>query len=115
MEKIIILGMGGHAESLADVLERQQKYEIAGYVVNDAVCAKEGSRYPVIGSDNDLERIFHSGIRNAAVGIGYMGKSEVREKLWNTLKVFRWSAILPRFFLPARESARAVLSAREPL
>lgn len=40
MEKIIILGMGGHAESLADVLERQQKYEIAGYVVNDAVCAK---------------------------------------------------------------------------
>lgn len=91
MEKIIILGMGGHAESLADVLERQQKYEIAGYVVNDAVCAKEGSRYPVIGSDNDLERIFHSGIRNAAVGIGYMGKSEVREKLWNTLKEIGFS------------------------
>ena len=40
MEKIIILGMGGHAESLADVLERQQEYEIAGYVVNDAVCKR---------------------------------------------------------------------------
>lgn len=86
MEKIIILGMGGHAESLVDALERQQVYEIAGYVVNDAVSAKEGCRYPILGSDNDLEQIYQSGITNAAVGVGYLGKSDVREKLWSKLK-----------------------------
>ncbi len=86
MEKIIILGMGGHAESLVDVLERQQEYEIAGYVVNDEAAAKEGSQYPVLGSDDDLERIFRNGITNAAVGIGYMGKSDVRERIWVKLK-----------------------------
>lgn len=104
MEKIIILGMGGHAESLADVLKRQQEYEIAGYVVNDAVCAKEKSPYPVVGGDKDLERLFQSGIRNAAVGIGYMGKSDVREKLFRTLKQIG-------FRLPVVCDPSAVLSA----
>lgn len=85
MEKIIILGMGGHAESLVDVLERQQAYEIAGYVVNDRESVKEGG-YPVLGNDGDLGRIFQSGITNAAVGVGYLGKSNVREKLWMALK-----------------------------
>lgn len=86
MEKIVILGMGGHAESLVDVLERQRAYEIAGYVVNDAASAKEGCRYPILGSDNDLEQIYQSGIIHAAVGVGYLGKSDVRERLWNRLK-----------------------------
>lgn len=86
MEKIVILGMGGHAESLVDVLERQGTYGIAGYVVNEDVSAKAGGGYPVLGGDHDLGRIFQDGIRNAAVGIGYMGKSDVRERLWATLK-----------------------------
>lgn len=86
MEKIIVLGMGGHAESLVDVLERQKEYEIAGYVVNDEAVSKESCHYPVVGSDDDLERIFKSGIQNAAVGIGYMGRSDVRERIWTTLK-----------------------------
>lgn len=85
MEKIIILGMGGHAESLVDILERQQEYEIAGYVVNEEVSVKAGD-YPILGNDGDLERIYQGGITNAAVGIGYMGKSDVRERLWTTLK-----------------------------
>lgn len=85
MEKIIILGMGGHAESLVDVLEQQQEYEIAGYVVNEEVPVKDGG-YPVLGNDGDLERIFQSGITNAAVGVGYLGKSDVRKKLWTQLK-----------------------------
>ncbi len=35
MEKIVILGNGGHAKSLIDAIERQRQYEIAGYVVNE--------------------------------------------------------------------------------
>lgn len=86
MEKIVILGMGGHAESLVDVLERQGTYEIAGYVVNDTASERAGCSYPILGSDNDLERIYQSGITNAAVGVGYLGKSHVRERLWEKLK-----------------------------
>lgn len=91
MEKIIILGKGGHAESLVDIVERENKYEIAGYVINDGRQPRESEKYPVIGSDMDLERIFESGIRNAALGIGYLGKSGLREKLWNKLKTIGFS------------------------
>ena len=85
MEKIIILGQGGHAASLVDILERQGKYDIAGYVVNNAAEA-EDKRYPVIGCDDDLETIFRRGVTRAAVGIGYMGKSDLRERLWRKLQ-----------------------------
>ncbi len=86
MEKIVILGMGGHAESLVDILERQREYEIAGYVVNDEAPEKERCFYPILGNDGDLYRIYQSGITNAAIGIGYLGKSDIRERLWVTLK-----------------------------
>lgn len=84
MEEIIILGHGGHADSLVDTLERQNKYKIAGHVVNSQETVDE--RYPVIGCDDDLEKIFRNGIVNAAMGIGYMGKSNLRESLWKRLE-----------------------------
>lgn len=86
MEKIIILGKGGHAGSLVDALERENKYEIAGYVVNEDDHKKANNDYPVIGSDADLKDIFQNGIRNAALGIGFLGKSSLREELWERLK-----------------------------
>lgn len=85
MEKIIILGKGGHAASLVDIIERENKYEIAGYVVNDEQETSTG-KYPVLGNDECLEKLFQSGVKNAAVGIGYLGKSDLREKLWEKLK-----------------------------
>ena len=90
MEKIVILGKGGHAGSLVDILEREGKYEIAGYIVNEAQ-ETGNEKYPVIGNDNDLERIFQSGIRNAALGIGYLGESNLREKLTEKLKQIGFS------------------------
>lgn len=85
MDKIIILGKGGHAGSLADALERENKYEIAGYIVNDGQETAD-DKYPILGRDESLERIFQSGIHYAAIGIGFLGESDLRERLWNTLK-----------------------------
>lgn len=102
MERMIILGRGGHAASLVDALERQNLYEIAGYVVNDAgeadtrdtdvrdaECRHTSNlpgKYPVLGGDDSLAQMFQSGIRHAAVGIGFLGESDLRERLWRTLK-----------------------------
>ncbi|MCM1251863.1 MAG: acetyltransferase [Clostridium sp.] len=85
MEKIVILGKGGHTASIVDALESKKEYEIAGYVVNDEPGTSD-ENYPVLGDDEELERIFQSGIRNAAMGVGYLGKSDIRERLWIKLK-----------------------------
>lgn len=86
MEKILILGMGGHAKSLIDALEKEGKYEIAGYVVNDNPNSDFVKRYPVLGNDSDLQRLFQQGIPNAAIGIGFLGKSSLRNQLYEKLK-----------------------------
>lgn len=103
MEKIVILGNGGHAKSLIDIIEREKRYEIAGYVVNENDPDMSNEKYPRLGGDAQLEQIFQSGVKNAAVGVGYMGNSGLREKLWEQLKQIG-------FFLPVICDPSAVLA-----
>ena len=84
MEKILIIGNGGHAKSLMDAIEQEERYRISGLVVNDE---KEGSLgYPIIGKDENLEEIYKDGIEYAAMGIGYLGRSVLREEIYKKLK-----------------------------
>ena len=82
MEDIVLIGFGGHAKSVADCIECEGKYNIAGYTD----LQEADSQYPYLGTDDELKTIFDSGIRNAAIGIGYMGKGTVRQHLYTKLK-----------------------------
>lgn len=82
MDDIILIGYGGHGKSVADCIERTQKYNIVGYTD----LQKYDSRYKYLGTDKVLEEIFVKGVKNAAVGIGYMGKGDLRERLYAILK-----------------------------
>lgn len=86
MEKIIILGKGGHARSVVDTIEREGKYEIAGYVVNDEELTQKEDDYPIIGKDEDLAHIYENGVHYAAMGIGYLGVGNLRRRLYESLK-----------------------------
>ena len=85
MQKIVVLGAGGHAKSVIDTIEAQGKYEIAGIVdkSNQQVCYK---KYKVIGSDSDLQDIYLSGVQRAFIAVGFLGKSNLREQLYDRLK-----------------------------
>lgn len=92
MNKIVVLGNGGHSKSIIDVLERERKYKIVGCIVNDSLeQEKTGSGYPVIGTDADLEAVFQSGVKHAAIGIGFLGKSDLRKRIWKRLKEIGFS------------------------
>lgn len=83
MEKIVILGAGGHAKSLIDTITAQGKYEITGLVSQEGASVLS---YPVLGDDTILEQLYKSGIQNAAMGIGYTGNGNTREQLYLKLK-----------------------------
>lgn len=87
MEDIVLVGMGGHAKSVADCIERQHKYRIIGYTDVEP----RSSKYDYLGTDAVIKDCFEQGIKNAAVGIGYMGKSVLREKLFKQLKYIGYS------------------------
>lgn len=83
MEKIILIGCGGHAKSIVDVIENSKKYEIVGFV-NDFDF--EYRDYHVVGNDDDLQLIYDGGIKKAFICIGYIGEGKIRQSLYNYVK-----------------------------
>lgn len=84
MEKIVLVGFGGHAKSVIDVLERQGKYEIVGYTDIQNTSSYQG--YHALGPDEKLKELFDGGVKNACISIGYMGNGTLRDRLYKTLK-----------------------------
>lgn len=83
MERIVLLGYGGHAKSVVDSILSQGLYELAGYTDQEDKHSKE---LAYLGTDKNLPDIFASGVTHAVIGIGFMGKSLIRDRLYETAK-----------------------------
>ena len=81
-ERIILVGGGGHARSVADCIARSKQYEIAGYIERDGAERTDSLGYPILGTDRDLKAIFDAGIHVAFVAIGYLGEDDIREGVY---------------------------------
>ncbi|MBQ8317747.1 MAG: acetyltransferase [Lachnospiraceae bacterium] len=103
-KKILILGSGGHAKVVADTIEQAGEYQIAGFVDNINT-GHVYLDYSVIGNDDQLKELFDSGITCAAMGIGYLGESNLRQRLYQVLKDigFEMPAIIDRTAAVAKE------------
>jgi len=76
MEDIILIGYGGHAKSVADCIEGSNKYRIIGYTdIKETDC-----QYKYLGTDDELEKLYASGITKAVVTIGDIGDARLRVK-----------------------------------
>ena len=86
MEDIILLGLGGHAHSVVDSIERGEKYNIVGFLDTEEMQGKRYKDYHVLDTDDALQKYFDHGLRNAFVTIGFMGHGIVRNRLYQRLK-----------------------------
>lgn len=84
MDKIILIGYGGHAESMADSIRQLETYEIVGYTDKEPL--DKTYDYPYLGDDSVLQSLFDKGIRYAAICIGYLGESYIRDDLYRMVK-----------------------------
>lgn len=82
MEDIVLIGGGGHALSVADAIMNGKTYEIVGYT--DLYDAHSNLRY--LGTDDILESLYKNGVINAAITVGYLGKSNIRDRLYKMAK-----------------------------
>lgn len=85
MKKVILIGAGGHAHSLIEVIESSIMYEIKGIVVNDKEVGGKVLGYPIIGNDGDLAEIVHKDV-NFVIAIGQIKSSAIRQRLFSYLK-----------------------------
>ena len=80
MKSLILIGAGGHARSLIDIIESNKEWEIYGLVGKEKEIGGNTFGYPIIGSDNDLQEI-RKKCRNAIISIGKIGKCNKRLKI----------------------------------
>ena len=84
MKDIILVGFGGHAKSVIDSIEKAEQYKVIGYT--DVEPDKEYRGYRYLGSDDVLQQYFDKGIKYAFVSVGYMGKGDLRYRLYKKIK-----------------------------
>jgi len=56
-EKIILIGGGGHCKSCIDVIEQENKFEIAGIIDLPDKLGEKILDYPIIGNDDNIESL----------------------------------------------------------
>ena len=57
-ENILLIGGGGHCHSVIDVIELENKYEIAGIIDKKELIGTKVLGYEVIACDDNLEELF---------------------------------------------------------
>jgi len=97
MDKILLIGAGGHARSCIDVLEKENQFEIVGLIEKGESISNESLGYPVIGTDDDLQDLRQQ-YKNALITVGQIKSPKVRIKLFQLLKKLDFT--LPVIFSP---------------
>ena len=85
MEKIILIGGGGHCKACIDVIEQQGKYQIEGIVDVAKKLNENILSYEVIATDNDLQELAKK-YDYFLIALGHIKSPDKRIKLFVTLK-----------------------------
>ena len=109
MDKILLIGNGGHAKACIEVIESQNNYIIDGIITDKYNSDKEDifQGYKIIGNDIDLEK-FSNEYRYAFIGIGQIKSPHTRINLFNKLTNYG-------FILPNIISSHALASSRSQI
>ncbi len=84
--KILLVGGGGHCESVLDSLMGLGIYTDVGVVDNEKPLGSGIMGAPVVGRDDDLPALFAVGYRRAFVTIGSIGNTEPRTIIFELLE-----------------------------
>ncbi len=102
MEKILLIGGGGHCKSVIDLIEQEKKFEIAGIIDQRELLGSKVLGYDIIGSDSDLKTLADK-YSYALITVGQIKSPAIRIKLFELAKE-------TGFTLPTIISPRAYIS-----
>lgn len=81
-KNLVIIGGGGHAKVLIDILKKIDKYEIIGITDSNKI-TDSLTGIPVIGSDEILPSLRNQGVECAFIGIGSVEDNSLRAGLFS--------------------------------
>jgi sugar O-acyltransferase (sialic acid O-acetyltransferase NeuD family) len=81
--QLIIIGAGGHAKAIIDVIRQSNQYHLAGLVAEPPPPGvSEVLRVPVLGGDEVLQSLYDKGIRLMAIGVGAINRNRIRYEIF---------------------------------
>ena len=88
MEKIVLVGAGGHCKVIIDIIKSVGKYTIVGVTDKTYVLGEEKLvlDIPIIGDDSILTELYNTGVKNAFVCVGALQNIQIRDKIYKHLK-----------------------------
>lgn len=86
MEKIVLIGAGGHCKVIIDIIKSTNEYEIVG-IIDREQNSDSILNVPIIGNDSKLKKIYDSGIHNAFICIGALNNINLRNVIHNNLEL----------------------------
>ncbi len=101
MQKLILLGGGGHCKSCIDVIEQEGNYEIAGILDKEELLGQKVLGYEFIGTDDDVGKFAKEG-HIFLITVGQIKTSSLRKKLFSRLsaeKVEVATIVSPRAYV----------------
>ena len=85
MEKIVLVGGGGHCKVIIDIIKSNNEYEIIG-VTDEKGIGNKILDVPIVGDDHILLELYSKGVKNAFVCIGAINNIKIRADIYNKLK-----------------------------
>lgn len=80
-KQIVLIGGGGHCQSVIDVIEQSEQYEILGIVDQSHKIGQKVLSYEIIDSDHNLPS--YKSVHGAIITIGHVWDVDLRVKLYN--------------------------------
>jgi len=86
LDEIILLGGGGHAKVLIDLINVSGQFEISGILDTQLEVGTKVSNIPVIGDDDLLPGLYNKGIKNVCIAVGSVKDTTSRRMLFDKVK-----------------------------
>jgi UDP-perosamine 4-acetyltransferase len=86
MISVIGLGAGGHARVVMETLQSLESYKVIGLLdPKQELWDTKVHGVPVLGDDHVLPALYDQGVRHAFIGVGSIGDTEPRRRLYERL------------------------------
>ncbi|SFQ96911.1 acetyltransferase [Desulfoscipio geothermicus] len=88
---IVIIGAGGHAAVIADIIQKQGRYGIIGYTAPRERSPAASWGYNYLGDDSILPNLLQKDITLVALGVGGTGDNRPRSQLYEQIRALGFS------------------------
>ena len=93
MHDLVIIGNGGHAKVVIDILEERGDYNILGIITKNKGDEIGIGGYEILGDDNLLKELFNKGVKVVVMGVGGYTDNSLRKRIYENLKKIGFQVI----------------------